>query len=237
MERIRWWKDVCAAGRDTQINGVVSHGNEAGGRANVFEKSPGAMMKGGTGPLMGIYRDADPVTAKGFVFMDTPGFDPVSAIGQFAGGANLIAFTTGRGTMYGAKPVPSIKLTTDSPMYRRLEDDMDIGCGEILDSTATLPEMGERILDLMLHVASGEKSKSEELGLGKRESAPWQLGITGQHRLPSSWARRCARRGAAACRAVAPASHGSLHQGAPHEPRLRCRDLRESRRRRGRPAA
>ena len=179
LERIRWWKDVYAAGRDTQINGVVSPGNQAGGLANILEKSLGAMMKGGTGPLMGVYRYAEPVTEKGFVFMDTPGFDPVSATGQIAGGANMIAFTTGRGSMYGAKPVPSIKLATNTPMYRRLEDDMDINCGEVLDGMASLPEMGERILDLMLRVASGEKSKSEELGLGRHEFAPWQIGITG----------------------------------------------------------
>ncbi len=179
LERIRWWKDVYAAGRDTQINGVVSPGNQAGGLANIFEKSLGAMMKGGTGPLMGVYRYAEPVTASGFVFMDTPGFDPVSATGQIAGGANMIAFTTGRGSMYGAKPVPSIKLATNTPMYRRLMDDMDINCGEILDGTATLAGMGERILDLMLRVASGERTKSEELGVGKHEFAPWQIGITG----------------------------------------------------------
>jgi altronate hydrolase len=179
LERIRWWKDVYAAGRDTQINGVVSPGNQAGGLANILEKSLGAMMKGGTGPLMGVYRYAEPVTAKGFVFMDTPGFDPVSATGQVAGGANIIAFTTGRGSMYGAKPVPSVKLATNTPMYRRLAEDMDINCGEILDGTASVPEMGERILDHLLRIASGEKTKSEELGLGRHEFAPWQIGITG----------------------------------------------------------
>jgi altronate hydrolase len=179
LERIRWWKDVYALGRDTQINGVVSPGNQAGGLANIIEKSLGAMMKGGTGPLMGVYRYAERVGAPGLVFMDTPGFDPVSATGQIAGGANLIAFTTGRGSMYGAKPVPSIKLATNTPMFRRLEEDMDINCGEVLDGTATLPAMGARILDLMLRVASGEKTKSEELGLGRHEFAPWQIGITG----------------------------------------------------------
>ncbi len=179
LERIRWWKDVYAAGRDTQINGIVSPGNQAGGLANILEKSLGAMMKGGTGPLMGVYRFAEPVTAKGFVFMDSPGFDPVSATGQIAGGANIIAFTTGRGSMYGAKPVPSVKLATNTPMYRRLAEDMDINCGEILDGTASVPEMGERILDLLLRIASGDKSKSEELGLGRHEFAPWQIGITG----------------------------------------------------------
>jgi altronate hydrolase len=179
LERIRWWKDVYAAGRDTQINGVVSPGNQAGGLANILEKSLGAMMKGGTGPLMGVYRYAEPVTAKGLVFMDTPGFDPVSATGQIAGGANIIAFTTGRGSMYGAKPVPSVKLATNTPMYRRLAEDMDINCGEILDGRASVPEMGERILDHLLRIASGERTKSEELGLGRHEFAPWQIGITG----------------------------------------------------------
>lgn len=179
IERIRWWKDVYAAGRDTQINGIVSPGNQNGGLANILEKSLGASMKGGTTPLMAVYRYAEPVTERGFVFMDTPGFDPVSATGQIAGGANIIAFTTGRGSMYGAKPVPSVKLATNTPMFRRLEDDMDINCGEILDGTATVEEMGARILDLLLRTASGEPSKSEALGLGRHEFAPWQIGITG----------------------------------------------------------
>ncbi|MCB4820566.1 UxaA family hydrolase [Roseicella aerolata] len=179
IERIRWWKDEYAAGRDTQINGTVSPGNQNGGLANIFEKSLGSSMKGGTGPLMAVYRYAEPVTERGLVFMDTPGFDPVAATGQVAGGANLIAFTTGRGSMYGAKPVPSVKLATNTPMYRRLEEDMDINCGEILDGTATMQEMGERILDHMLRIASGEPTKSEALGLGKHEFAPWQIGITG----------------------------------------------------------
>ena len=179
IERIRWWKDVYTPGRDTQINGVVSPGNQAGGLANILEKSLGASMKGGTGPLMGVFRYAEPITTNGFVFMDTPGFDPVSATGQVAGGANMIAFTTGRGSMYGAKPVPSVKLATNTPMFRRLEEDMDINCGEILDGTASLAEMGERILDLLLRTASGEPTKSEQLGLGKHEFAPWQIGITG----------------------------------------------------------
>ncbi|MBU8539021.1 UxaA family hydrolase [Falsiroseomonas tokyonensis] len=179
IERIRWWKDVYTPGRDTQINGVVSPGNQAGGLANILEKSLGSSMKGGTGPLMDVFRYAEPITTKGFVFMDTPGFDPVSATGQVAGGANMIAFTTGRGSMYGAKPVPSVKLATNTPMFRRLEEDMDINCGEILDGTASLAEMGERILDLLLRTASGEPTKSEQLGLGKHEFAPWQIGITG----------------------------------------------------------
>ena len=179
IERIRWWKDVYSVGRDVQINGVVSPGNQAGGLANIFEKSLGSSMKGGTGPLMEVYRYAEPVSTKGFVFMDTPGYDPVSATGQIAGGANLIAFTTGRGSMFGAKPVPSIKLATNTPMFRRLEEDMDINCGEILDGTASLQEMGQKVFELILRTASGDRSKSEELGLGDHEFVPWQIGITG----------------------------------------------------------
>ncbi|MCW5627051.1 MAG: altronate dehydratase, partial [Burkholderiales bacterium] len=179
VERIRWWKDEYTVGRDTQINGKVSPGNQSGGLANIFEKSLGSSMKGGTGPLMEVYRYAEPVTQKGFVFMDTPGFDPCSATGQIAGGANMILFTTGRGSMFGAKPVPSIKLATNTPMYRRLEEDMDINCGEILDGTATIQSMGQAILEHTLRIASGEPSKSEALGLGDHEFVPWNIGIVG----------------------------------------------------------
>jgi altronate hydrolase len=177
LARVRWWKDDYSVGRDVQINGNVSPGNQVGGLANIFEKSLGSSMKGGTGPLMEVYKYAEPVTARGLVFMDTPGFDPVSATGQIAGGANLIAFTTGRGSMFGAKPAPCIKLATNTPMFRRLEEDMDINCGEILDGTCTLQEMGQRIFDLMLDTASGARSRSEQLGLGDNEFVPWQIGI------------------------------------------------------------
>lgn len=177
VARIRWWKEEYSVGRDVQINGNVSPGNQVGGLANIFEKSLGSSMKGGTGPLMEVYKYAEAVKAKGFVFMDTPGYDPVSATGQIAGGANLIAFTTGRGSMFGAKPVPSVKLATNTPMFTRLEEDMDINCGEILDGTCTLQEMGERIFQLLLATASGTASKSELLGLGDNEFVPWQIGI------------------------------------------------------------
>ncbi|MBW6494874.1 MAG: altronate dehydratase family protein [Burkholderiaceae bacterium] len=177
VELVRWWKDEYSVGRDVQINGKVSPGNQLGGLANIFEKSLGSAMKGGTGPLMAVYRYAEPVRAQGLVFMDTPGYDPVSATGQIAGGANLIAFTTGRGSMFGAKPVPSIKLATNTPMYLRLEEDMDLNCGEILDGNCSLPEMGERIFQQMLRTASGERSKSELLGLGDNEFVPWQIGV------------------------------------------------------------
>ena len=179
VARIRWWKDEYTVGRDTQINGNVSPGNQTGGLANIFEKSLGSSMKGGTGPLMEVYRYAEPVTQKGLVFMDTPGFDPCSATGQIAGGANIIMFTTGRGSMFGAKPVPSIKLATNTPMYKRLEDDMDINCGGILDGTATLQQTGRLIFEHMLRTVSGERTKSEILGLGDHEFVPWNIGVTG----------------------------------------------------------
>jgi altronate hydrolase len=177
VERIRWWKDEYSVGRDVQINGQVSPGNQVGGLANIFEKSIGSSMKGGTGPLMEVYRYADPVRKHGLVFMDTPGFDPVSATGQIAGGANLIAFTTGRGSMFGAKPVPSLKLATNTPMYNRLTEDMDLNCGAILDGVASIESTGQEIFDALLAAASGERTKSEMLGLGDHEFVPWQIGI------------------------------------------------------------
>jgi len=177
IARIRWWKEDYSPGRDVQINGQVSPGNQVGGLANIFEKSLGSSMKGGTGPLMEVYRYAEPVRVKGLVFMDTPGFDPVSATGQIAGGANLIAFTTGRGSMFGAKPVPSIKLATNTPMFERLTEDMDLNCGRILDGTVSLDGMAQEIFDALLRVASGEKTRSELLGLGDHEFVPWQIGI------------------------------------------------------------
>ncbi len=179
IDRIRWWKDVYAPGRDVQINGKVSPGNQAGGLANIMEKSLGSAMKGGTGPLMDVYRYAEKVTTPGLVFMDTPGYDPVSATGQIAGGANIICFTTGRGSMFGAKPVPSLKLATNTPMYERLEEDMDINCGRIVDGSHTVAQMGEEIFQLMLATASGAHSKSELLGLGDNEFVVWDIGITG----------------------------------------------------------
>ena len=179
IERIRWWKDEYTVGRDTQINGNVSPGNQTGGLANIFEKSLGSSMKGGTGPLMEVYRYAETVKQHGLVFMDTPGFDPCSATGQIAGGANVIMFTTGRGSMFGAKPVPSIKLATNTPMYNRLKDDMDINCGGILDGTKTMQQMGQEIFEDLLRTVSGEKTKSEILGLGDHEFVPWNIGVTG----------------------------------------------------------
>ena len=177
IERIRWWKEEYSPGRDVQINGAVSPGNQVGGLANIFEKSLGSSMKGGTTGLMEVYRYAEPVQTKGFVFMDTPGFDPCSATGQIAGGANMILFTTGRGSMFGAKPVPSIKLATNTPMYNRLTEDMDFNCGVLLDGTSSMPEVAQGIFDLIRDVASGKPSKSEDLGLGDHEFVPWNIGV------------------------------------------------------------
>ncbi|MGE5094056.1 MAG: UxaA family hydrolase [Betaproteobacteria bacterium] len=175
VERIRWWEEYTARNHG-EMNNNPSPGNKAGGLTTILEKSLGAVAKGGTTGLMGVYEYAEPVTAKGFVFMDTPGYDPVSATGQVAGGANLIAFTTGRGSVYGCKPAPSIKLATNTAMYERMSDDMDFNAGAILDGSMTVQEAGEKIFELMLAVASGERSRSEALGFGADEFVPWQLG-------------------------------------------------------------
>ncbi len=179
IERIRWWKDEYAIGRDVQINGVVSPGNQAGGLANILEKSLGSAMKGGSTGLMEVYKYAELVKQRGLVFMDTPGFDPVSATGQIAGGANVVCFTTGRGSAFGCKPAPSIKLATNTPMFTKLEEDMDINCGEILDGTADMQQMGQKIFQLILDTCSGKETKSEAFGLGDHEFIPWAIGITG----------------------------------------------------------
>jgi len=159
------------------MNNNPSPGNKAGGLTTILEKSLGAAAKGGTKTLAAVYNYAEQVKSKGFVFMDTPGYDPVSATGQVAGGANILAFTTGRGSAYGCKPTPSVKLATNTPMYLKQTDDMDINCGDILDGV-TLEEKGREIFDYLLRVASGEKSKSEQMGYGDVEFVPWQIGAT-----------------------------------------------------------
>ncbi|MBV9861211.1 MAG: altronate dehydratase [Alphaproteobacteria bacterium] len=175
VDRIRWWEDYTAK-TGGEMNNNPSPGNKAGGLTTILEKSLGAVAKGGTTNLVEVYRYAEPITAKGFVFMDTPGYDPVSATGQVAGGANIICFTTGRGSVFGCKPAPSLKLATNTPLYRRMTDDMDIDCGPIAEGEATVAEMGARIFDLVLATASGRRTKSEELGIGDDEFAPWVLG-------------------------------------------------------------
>jgi len=179
VERMRWWREEYCVGRDMQICGKVSPGNRAGGLANVFEKSLGGVKKGGNGPLMAVYDYADPIVDKGLVFMDTTGYDPAAATGQIAGGSNMIVFTTGRGSCYGSIPSPTLKLATNTPMYQRMEDDMDMNCGAVIDGTMTLQEMGQAIFEQILRIASGEKTKSEELGVGRVEFVPWRLLLMG----------------------------------------------------------
>lgn len=176
VDRMNWWL-AYNKGRDTQINGRVSPGNNAGGLANVLEKSLGGAKKGGNSPLMEVYEYAHPVTQHGLVFMDTPGYDPVSATGQIAGGANLIAFTTGRGSCFGSVPAPTVKLASNTPMYERMKNDMDINCGTVIDGQATLQDMGQQIFELILRTASGQKTKSEIVGMGENEFAPWPIGV------------------------------------------------------------
>jgi len=175
IERIRWWEEYTARNRG-EMNNNPSPGNKAGGLTTILEKSLGAVAKGGTTGLMDVVEYAMPVTAKGLVFMDTPGYDPVSATGQVAGGANMICFTTGRGSVYGCKPSPSLKLATNTPMYERMEDDMDVNCGAILDGSIGVREAGRKIFELILATASGQPSKSEKHGMGQDEFVPWYLG-------------------------------------------------------------
>ncbi len=175
VSRIRWWEEYTTRLKG-EMNNNPSPGNKAGGLTTILEKSLGAVAKGGTTNLVDVYEYSMPVDAKGLVFMDTPGYDPVSATGQVAGGANMIAFTTGRGSVYGCKPSPSIKIATNTRMYLHIEDDMDVNAGVIVDGTSSVQDVGQRIFDLMLRVASGERSKSEQHGMGADEFVPWQLG-------------------------------------------------------------
>jgi altronate hydrolase len=171
IDRIHWWESYAES-----MDNNPSPGNKAGGLTTILEKSLGAVAKGGTTPLTAVYEYAEPVTERGFVFMDTPGYDPVSATGEVAGGANLICFTTGRGSVYGCRPAPSLKLASNRETYRAMREDMDVDCGAILDGEVSVAELGEQIFQLILEIASGRKTASEELGFGDEEFAPWQLG-------------------------------------------------------------
>jgi altronate hydrolase len=175
IERIKWWEHYTAV-NEGEMNNNPSPGNKAGGLTTILEKSLGAVAKGGTSNLQAVYEYGEAVDTRGFVFMDTPGYDPVSATGQVAGGANMICFTTGRGSAYGCAPSPSLKLATNTRLWQRQEDDMDINCGEIVDGTASVAQMGEKIFELVLATASGRLSKSEQHGYGQNEFVPWQLG-------------------------------------------------------------
>ena len=175
IARIKWWEHYTEI-NGGEMNNNPSPGNKAGGLTTILEKSLGAVAKGGTSNLQAVCEYAEPVTAHGFVYMDTPGYDPVSATGQVAGGANLICFTTGRGSAYGCAPSPSLKLATNTALWQRQEEDMDINCGEIIDGGATVAEMGQRIFAMVLATASGQMSKSEKHGYGQNEFVPWQVG-------------------------------------------------------------
>src|SRR5947199_219092 len=174
VERIKWWEAYCER-NGGEMNNNPSPGNKAGGLTTILEKSLGAAAKGGTTTMRAVYEYAEPVKEKGFVFMDTPGYDPVGATGQVAGGANVMCFTTGRGSAFGCKPTPSVKLATNSQVYASMIDDMDINCGDILDGTP-VAQKGEEIFKKVLATASGARTKSEDLGYGDAEFVPWQIG-------------------------------------------------------------
>jgi altronate hydrolase len=177
VKRIRWWEDYCTRNH-AEMNNNPSAGNKAGGLTTILEKSLGAVAKAGTTNLNDVYEYAEPVTAKGMVFMDSPGFDPVSATGQVASGANLICFTTGRGSAYGCTPSPSLKLSTNNACWERQEEDIDINCGTIITGEETVDSLGEKIYRMMLDTASGTHTKSELHGYGQNEFAPWTIGVT-----------------------------------------------------------
>lgn len=175
VARIHWWEDYCQR-MNAELNNNPSAGNKAGGLTTILEKSLGAVAKAGSSNLVDVYQYAEAVRAHGLVFMDTPGYDPVSATGQVAGGANLIAFTTGRGSAYGCAPAPSIKLATNNRVFEHQEEDMDVNCGGIADGSTSIEERGAFIFEQMLRIASGDRSKSEQHGYGQNEFVPWQIG-------------------------------------------------------------
>jgi altronate hydrolase len=174
IERFKWWEYYCRV-LGAEMDNNPAPGNKAGGLTTVFEKSLGGVTKGGTTPLTDVFLYGEPITTRGFVFMDTPGHDPVSVTGLVAGGANIVVFTTGRGSVFGCKPVPSIKLATNSIVYRHMEEDMDLNCGVILEGTP-LEVVGRQVFEEVVAVASGKKTKSELAGIGEEEFAPWIIG-------------------------------------------------------------
>ncbi|MSR57485.1 MAG: altronate dehydratase [Planctomycetaceae bacterium] len=176
LDRIKWWEHYTSM-FGTTINNNPSVGNKKGGLTTIYEKSLGAIAKGGTTALREVYKFAEPIRSKGFVIMDTPGYDPVSVTGLVAGGCNIVVFTTGRGSCFGCKPVPSIKIATNTPMYERMVDDMDINAGVILDDTP-VEQVGREIFEKIIAVAGGEQTKSEAQGVGDDEFAPWSIGPT-----------------------------------------------------------
>ena len=172
---IHWWEGYTARNGGSMDNNP-SPGNKKGGLTTILEKSLGAAAKGGTTPLTGVFKYAEPVTAKGFTFMDSPGYDPASVTGQIASGCNLVVFTTGRGSAFGSKPAPTLKVATNTQMYQRMQEDMDVNAGRILTDGASVEDVGREIYEAWLRMASGEQSKSEAQGLGDYEFVPWQVG-------------------------------------------------------------
>jgi altronate hydrolase len=177
VEMVHWWEEHARL-HNCSINNNPSHGNKEGGLTNIYEKSLGAIAKGGQSPLAAVYNYAEKISTPGFCFMDTPGYDPVSMTGLVAGGCNVAVFTTGRGSVYGCKPTPCIKVATNTPLYNWMQEDMDINAGTILDGTETVEQVGMRIFEKIVAVAGGEKTKSELAGIGDEEFAPWTLGPT-----------------------------------------------------------
>jgi len=177
IARVHWWEEHARI-NNCSINNNPSHGNKEGGLTNIYEKSLGAIAKGGQSPLAAVYRYAEKISTHGFCFMDTPGYDPVSMTGLVAGGCNIAVFTTGRGSVYGCKPTPCIKVATNTPLFNWMEEDMDINAGTILDGVETVEQVGMRIFEKIIAVAGGEKTKSEFAGIGDEEFAPWTLGPT-----------------------------------------------------------
>lgn len=175
LDRIAWWERYTES-QGTTLDGNPSPGNKEGGITTILEKSLGAVAKGGHAPLSAVVGYAERIPHDGFVFMDTPGYDPVSVTGMVAGGANLICFTTGRGSVFGSRPVPTVKLATNSSMALRMAGDMDLDCSGVVESGVTLDEMGRGVYDLLIDTASGRRTFSEELGLGGEEMVPWQMG-------------------------------------------------------------
>lgn len=177
LDRIKWWEEYTAR-NDFELNNNPSPGNKAGGLTTIMEKSLGAQAKSGSTNLNGVYLYAEHIDQKGLVFMDSPGYDPVSATGQVASGAQIICFTTGRGSAFGCKPAPCVKLSSNTPLYERMKEDIDINCGGVLDGEISLYECGEKIFQEILKIASGEQTKSELLGYGDNEFTPWKIGAT-----------------------------------------------------------
>ena len=176
IERLKWWKNYTSINNSTMDNNPAP-GNKRGGLTTILEKSLGAVAKGGKSILEDVLEYAEPLKNKGFNFMDSPGYDRVSVTGQVASGANVICFTTGRGSCFGGKPVPSLKLSTNTAMYKKMEEDMDINCGTIAEGKEDIEKVGNRIFDLVVNTASGNKSKSEINGYGDEEFNPWQVGV------------------------------------------------------------